>query len=84
MSLFGRDQFVEEEHEAGIHMDRLGTALVTWAAMNYGKKQTVAEAAEAFNTTADVIREAIGCAMWITYVGPDDDPTKQTIELDGE
>ena len=84
MSVFGREHFVEEEHEAGIHMDRLGTALVTWAAMNYGKKQTIAEAAEAFNTTADVIREAIGCAMWITYSGPDDDPTKQPIELDGE
>jgi len=84
MGIFGREQFEDDEDEAGIHMKSLGRALVIWTTMNFGKKQTVAEAAEAFNTTPDIIREAIDEAMWICYGGPDDDPTKQIIELDGE
>lgn len=84
MALFERTQFEEDEDMAGVHMGSLGRALVTWAAMNYGQPLTVATAALAFNTTPDVIREAIEGGMWIEYYGPADDPAMQKIELDGE
>lgn len=82
-SRFERDDFAKEGDDAGVFMDGLGRALVTWAAMQ-DRTVTVREAATAFNTTDAVIVEAIEDASWIFVHGPDDDPTKQTIELDGE
>ena len=81
--MFERNDFMTEDDSAGISIDGLGRALVTWAAMQ-DKTVTVADAALAFNTTPDVIREAVEDAMWISVVGPRDDPTKQTLELDGD
>lgn len=80
--VFQREYFAKEGDEAGVFMDALGRALVTWAAMQ-DETKTVREAATDFNTTDAVIREAIEVAMWIYIDGPDDDPTKQRIELDG-
>ncbi len=85
MSVFTRDQFaVEGVDDAGVFMDGLGRALVTWAAMQGSRRLTVSDAALAFNTTPDVIREAVDGAMWIGYDGGGGDPTKQVLELDGE
>lgn len=84
MSLFERPMFANTGDDAGVFMEDLARALQTWAAMNYGKKHTVAEAAEAFNTSAAVIREAVDEGYWMIWHGPDDDPTKQVIELDGD
>lgn len=81
--MFSRDQFAYPNDEAGVFIDDLGRALVTWSGMQE-QIMTVADAADAFNTTPEVIREAIEEVMWIFVVGPDDDPTKQRIELDGE
>jgi hypothetical protein len=81
--MFTRDQFATDDDEAGVFIDGLGRALVTFCAMQE-RAVTVAEAAMAFNTNPEVIREAVENAIWITVFGPDDDPTKQTIELDGE
>lgn len=84
MGLFERTHFAEEGEEAGVFISSLGAALVTWTAMQLRSPVTVAEAAMAFNTTPDIIRDAIADAMWIFVAGePTDPPDKQTIELDG-
>lgn len=85
MPLFERSQFGSPDDEAGIMIGRLGTALVTWTAMQNRMPITVAEAALAFNTTPEVIREAIEDASWIYIATREDitDPAKQIIELDG-
>lgn len=79
---FARNQFAAPDDEAGVFIDGLGRALVTWCAMQQ-RMVTVADAALVFNTTPDVIREAIDETMWIDIYGPKDDPTKQRLELDG-
>lgn len=80
---FTRDQFAKYGDTAGVFIEGLGSALVTFCAMQ-DHVVTVAEAAIAFNTTVEVIREAVDEAMWIGWYGPDDDPAKQKLELDGE
>ncbi len=82
MGLFTKEQFAGEGDEAGVFWDGLSASLITWTAMQ-DRTMTVADAAAAFNTSPDVIRSAIEDAMWIGYSGPDDDPTKQPLELDG-
>lgn len=84
MALFERSQFADPDDNAGVFIDCLGRALVIWTAMQDRSPVTVAEAAVAFNTTPEVIREAVEDASWISVEGPDDDPTKQRLELDGE
>jgi hypothetical protein len=51
MALFDRSMFANEGDEAGIFIDGLAQALVTWTAMQNRTGVTVAEAALAFNTT---------------------------------
>lgn len=82
MGLFTKEQFAAAGDEAGVFMDGLSQALLTWTAMQ-DRTVTVADAAKVFNTTPAIIREAIEDAMWIAYSGPDDDPSKQPLELDG-
>lgn len=41
-------------------------------------------AAKAFNTTPALILQAVEDNYWTFVVGPDDDPSKQFIEHDGE
>ena len=76
MAIFTRDQFAKPDEEAGVFIDGLGRALVTWTAMQ-DRTVTLQEAATAFNTTPEVIKEAINDADWIYFYG-------DTIELDGE
>lgn len=85
MALFERTQFAHPQDEAGVFIETLGAALVTWVAMQDRSPITVAEAAFAFNTTPEVIREAIEDASWIFIATRDDitDPAQQHIELDG-
>lgn len=65
MALFTREQFAKPDDEAGIFMDGLGRALVTWVAMQNRTDVTVQEAAKAFNTTPEIINDAVEDAMWI-------------------
>lgn len=81
--MFTREQFAKEGDDAGVFLDGLGSALVTFCAMQ-DHTVTVAEAAKVWNTTPDVIREACEDACWISVEGPDDDAEKQRLELDGE
>lgn len=80
--MFERSHFSDEGEEAGVFISGLATALITWTAMQ-DHVPTVAEAAKVFNTPPAVILEAIKDAMWISAQGPDDDHTKQRLELDG-
>jgi len=56
--MFTREMFAKPDDEAGIFMIGLGGALVTWAAMQL-RPVTVHDAAAAFNTTPEIIAEAI-------------------------
>lgn len=47
------------------------------------RKVTVAEVALAFNTTPDLVREAVAEHPWL-YTDHNADPAQQTIESDGE
>lgn len=76
MGLFTRDQFAKPDDDAGVFMDGLGRALVTWTAMQE-HTVTIHEAAKVFNTTPEIIVDAIEDAAWISVDG-------DTIELDGE
>jgi hypothetical protein len=81
--IFNRSMFVDDDAECGLGLGDLTRALVAWAAMQ-NRTPVVAEAAAAFNTTPEVIREAIDNGPWILWVGPEGEPTRQVIQLDGE
>lgn len=76
MSIFTREQFAAPDDEAGVFLEHLGTSLVTWVAMQNGATVTVHDAAKAFNTTPEIIAEAVEEAMWIYIEG-------DKLELDG-
>ncbi len=82
--MFERNHFMEPDDEAGVGIDDLGRALLTWTAMQE-KTPTVADAAMTFNTSPEIIREAVEGAHWIFVSAPEGetDPTKQPLELDG-
>lgn len=75
MALFTREQFAKPDDEAGVFLDGLGRALVTWTAMQ-DSQVTVHDAAKVFNTTPEIIAEAVEEAMWISVEG-------DVLELDG-
>jgi hypothetical protein len=75
----------DDDSEAGIHEGQLAEAISVWAWMQSSPKpQTVAAAALTFNTTPALVRRVIAIHPWAFLTGPDDDPTKQRIEHDGE
>jgi hypothetical protein len=82
---YGRDFFVGEDDEAGIPWDNFLTALQVWSFLRPSdERATVQEAADQFDVTTDVIRQAVNEHPWMLLMGPDDDPTKQQIDHDGE
>lgn len=83
MKLFTRDMFAKDDDDSGVFLYQLGNAITTWAAMKNGPV-TVADAMLVFNTTREVIMEAVEEASW-AYLSDDDcaDPAKTMIELDG-
>lgn len=83
MGLFTREHFGAEGDDAGVFISDLGRALVIYTAMQ-DEAVTVASAATTFNTTPEIIREAIEDSSWIGWHGPHDDPSKQIVETDGD
>lgn len=84
-----REDFVDdlaeaEEVEPGIGWNSFGNALSAWVWMQARNKSTVREASVAFNTSDAVIQAAVQDHMWMFITGPDDDPSRQIIEHDGE
>lgn len=85
MSIFERHMFASDDEDVGVFIRGLADAIQTWAAMQNRERVTVAEAMTAFNTTAAVIREAVNDGgAWVFLTGPDDEQSKQLIELDGD
>lgn len=84
MALFTSVQIESDEGEAGIHLSSIGRAVMIWTAMQQREKVTVAEAMLAFNTTQEVIRDAVEDASWVFIAGNSPDPAQQRLELDGE
>lgn len=68
--------------------DHFVTAIGIWVYTNEGggKRPTVADAARAFNTTVELVREAVGEHPWLDLsgIGEGDDPETQIIVSDGE
>lgn len=60
----------------------VANAIQFWAVQNY--RSTVREAATAFRMTDADVRRAVRAHYWMFLEGPDDDPTKQFIEHEGE
>lgn len=68
----------------GVMWEQFITAVGIWVYTNENaRRPTIAEAALAFNTTVDLIREAVDDHPWL-YSPPDADPAKQEIWSDGE
>ena len=79
------DRADQDNGEAGITIGDVGRSIMIWASMNYGGPLTVSECAVTFNTSVDVVREAVRENSW-AFLSPDDesDPAIQVIEVDGE
>jgi hypothetical protein len=74
----------EWDHETGLPgVALIGNAIQVWAMMNEGA-QTVRATAEAFNINDAQVRQAVATHYWMFLEGPDDDPTKQIIQHEGE
>lgn len=70
--------------EVGISLTDFGNALQCWSMMQQARPTSVAEAALAFNTTPEIIRQAVQEHYWME-LGPEDaPPDQQFIEHDGE
>lgn len=83
---YDRDFFIDDDDdETGIPWNNFVTALQVWSFMRPGNNQaTVREAADQFGVADDVIRQAVDEHAWMFLGGPDDDPTKQYIDHEGE
>lgn len=81
-----RNYFTDDDSgEAGVLWEQFITALQVWTWMrDSNTATTVSEAAEEFQVTPEVVRAAVKECAWMFLEGPDDDPTKQHIEHDGE
>ena len=70
--------------DVGVMWHNFVTALTLWVYVNEGARSvTVGEAAMTFNTSIELVREAVGENAWL-YFSHDADPAKQTIQSDGE
>lgn len=86
MSVWTRDMFADEElDEVGFSLSRFANALQCWSFMQ-GRPTSVAEAAMTFNTSPEIVMEAIDDSAWMFLTGEstETDFTKLMIEHDGE
>lgn len=68
----------------GVMFEHFVTAVGIYVYVNEGARRvSIADVAMTFNTTPDLAREAVAAHPWL-YSSHNDDPTKQTIESDGE
>lgn len=75
----------DDDEEPGIHRRDFSTAVSVWSWMQQ-RPVSVADAAMAFSTTPELIRQAVSDNYWMLLCPSVDepDPTKQFIEHDGE
>jgi len=62
----------------------VGNAIQIWSLFQPGLRQSVRQAAEAFNIDDAQVRQAVEAHYWMYLNGPADDPHQQFIEHDGE
>lgn len=68
----------------GVMFEDFITAVATFVYVNEGTKPvTIADVAMTFNTTPELVREAVENHPWL-FSEHDDDPSKQIIMSDGE
>ena len=84
MTIFDANCIEHDEAEAGVHLSSIGDAIMIWTTMQMRERVTVAEAMLAFNTTQQIIVDAIDSAHWVLIVGKSSNPSEQLIETDGE
>lgn len=72
-----------DDADVGITRQQLAIAVSTWAWMQE-RRVTVADAMTAFNTTAEIIRQAVDDGAWTFLEIEGDGPTHEFIEQDGE
>lgn len=65
-------------------LNNVARAIQVWSVFQNRSAVTVREAGDAFNLDDEQVREAVEAHHWMYLSGPADDPTKQTIEHDGE
>ena len=65
-------------------LSMVANAIQIWAVFQHPKKVTVRSCGEAFNLDDAQVREAVEYHNYMYLEGPDDLPTEQTIEHDGE
>jgi hypothetical protein len=63
-----------------LELKEISSAILTWVAWKK-EKQTVCRCAEVFNTTSDIVRDAVAVNRWGRLTGPAENPAKQFIEL---
>lgn len=73
----------DEECEAGISRTQFANAVSTWVWMQQ-RPITVAAAALSFNTTPELIAQAVEDHYWMFLGGDATKPLDRTIEHDGE
>ena len=82
--MFDREQIeTDDDADSGVRLHDIGRAIMIWAVMNYGRPLSVAEAALAFNTTTEIVRDAVEEDSWAFLTGDETDPHKEFIEVDG-
>lgn len=83
-----RSYFVNDMgDEPGVPWMVFAKGLSAWAFMQHeklGRSPTVREASDSWHVTDATVREAASEDYWMSVEGPDDDPTKQTLEHDGD
>ncbi|MEX2629526.1 MAG: hypothetical protein WD341_06260 [Tistlia sp.] len=80
---FGQDPNAYDLDDGRPGAGLFANAVQVWA-LEQRRTVTVRDAAEVFNCPDAMICEAIEDHPWMFVEGPDDDPTKQTIEHEGE
>lgn len=87
---FASDEFEDgydtNEGKPGIGL--VASAIQFWSGQNYDSERkrcpSIRETAQVFRMTDADVRAAIAWHPWMFLSGPDDDPTKQFIEHEGE
>jgi hypothetical protein len=68
--------------QPGITKEAFENAVSVWTFMQPGEQApTVAATAASFNTTPEIVRECVRASQWMILDGPDDDPTRQRIDV---
>lgn len=70
---------------SGVMFEDFITAVGTYVYTNEGDYQvSVADVAQAFNTSVELVREAVDAHPWLCLAGHAETPTDQFIQSDGE